>query len=388
MDEIPSDMYYSHYFAKDSTGQNWEYKIIAQTDRYPASVSVHVPSAANDVMACMAVSASAAAVNAYFLFFFTDSPPFRVFRCFLLEYPQYSRPEEWHGKQVPKVLLSGNQRKIAEWRRQEAERRTQERRPDLYAGYERLMSCKKVLAGDKLLHVDMTELIARGQARLVFAEGKNICLQDKVSGAYFHTAEDIKAGCRMLEILHGDAGEESGLLVLHQEFMTEPTEKYLGFRTAMTCNQIVYTKHEKLPVTGLYRMDGKPAENGVVIRPLTMEHLDAVVRDYNTISDEAYVTDRIKKGALFGAFVDGQLAGFIGMHAEGGIGMLFVSPEYRRRRIGMALETYMINLGLERGERPYGQVEIGNDASKGLQEALGLCFSKGRIYWMEREERE
>ena len=39
----------------------------------------------------------------------------------------------------------------------------------------------------------MTELIARGQARLVFAEGKNICLQDKVSGAYFHTAEDIKA---------------------------------------------------------------------------------------------------------------------------------------------------------------------------------------------------
>lgn len=306
----------------------------------------------------------------------------------LLEYPQYSRPEEWHGKQVPKVLLSGNQRKIAEWRRQEAERRTQERRPDLYAGYERLMSCKKVLAGDKLLHVDMTELIARGQARLVFAEGKNICLQDKVSGAYFHTAEDIKAGCRMLEILHGDAGEESGLLVLHQEFMTEPTEKYLGFRTAMTCNQIVYTKHEKLPVTGLYRMDGKPAENGVVIRPLTMEHLDAVVRDYNTISDEAYVTDRIKKGALFGAFVDGQLAGFIGMHAEGGIGMLFVSPEYRRRRIGMALETYMINLGLERGERPYGQVEIGNDASKGLQEALGLCFSKGRIYWMEREERE
>ena len=73
------------------------------------------------------------------------------------------------------------------------------------------------------------------------------------------------------------------------------------------------------------------------------------------------------------------------MHAEGSIRMLFVSPNYRRRRIGIALETYMINLGLERGERPtHGQVEIGNDASKGLQEALGLCFSKGRIYWMEQ----
>ena len=103
----------------------------------------------------------------------------------LLEYPQYSRPEEWHGKQVPKVLLSGNQRKIAEWRRQEAERRTQERRPDLYAGYERLMSCKKVLAGDKLLHVDMTELIARGQARLVLQKGKISVCRIKSAGRIF-----------------------------------------------------------------------------------------------------------------------------------------------------------------------------------------------------------
>ena len=40
MDEIPTAMYYAHYFEKDSTGQNWEYKIISETDRYPGSVSV------------------------------------------------------------------------------------------------------------------------------------------------------------------------------------------------------------------------------------------------------------------------------------------------------------------------------------------------------------
>ncbi len=49
----------------------------------------------------------------------------------LLEYPQYSRPEEWHGKRVPPILLSGNHRKVDEWRREQSILRTKERRPDL-----------------------------------------------------------------------------------------------------------------------------------------------------------------------------------------------------------------------------------------------------------------
>ena len=50
----------------------------------------------------------------------------------LLEYPQYSRPEEWRGKRVPAVLLSGNHQKVDEWRREQAILRTKERRPDLF----------------------------------------------------------------------------------------------------------------------------------------------------------------------------------------------------------------------------------------------------------------
>lgn len=49
----------------------------------------------------------------------------------LLEYPQYSRPEEWRGKKVPEVLLSGHHKKIETWRRQQSILRTRERRPDL-----------------------------------------------------------------------------------------------------------------------------------------------------------------------------------------------------------------------------------------------------------------
>jgi tRNA (guanine37-N1)-methyltransferase len=49
----------------------------------------------------------------------------------LLEYPQYTKPREWEGYAIPDVLLSGDHKKIAEWRRSEAERITAERRPDL-----------------------------------------------------------------------------------------------------------------------------------------------------------------------------------------------------------------------------------------------------------------
>ncbi len=51
----------------------------------------------------------------------------------LLEYPQYTRPEEFRGVRVPEILLSGDHAKIRAWRKAEAERRTRDRRPDLIA---------------------------------------------------------------------------------------------------------------------------------------------------------------------------------------------------------------------------------------------------------------
>lgn len=50
----------------------------------------------------------------------------------LLEYPQYSRPEEWHGRKVPSILLSGNHALVEKWRRKQAILRTKRRRPDMY----------------------------------------------------------------------------------------------------------------------------------------------------------------------------------------------------------------------------------------------------------------
>lgn len=59
------------------------------------------------------------------------SAEFDSFQDSLLEYPQYSRPEIWHGKQVPPVLLSGHHANVEKWRREQSVIRTARNRPDL-----------------------------------------------------------------------------------------------------------------------------------------------------------------------------------------------------------------------------------------------------------------
>ncbi len=63
-----------------------------------------------------------------------DSPKDDSFTDNLLEYPQYTRPEEFRGMKVPDILLSGDHGKIAQWRREQAIERTKQNRPDLIDG--------------------------------------------------------------------------------------------------------------------------------------------------------------------------------------------------------------------------------------------------------------
>ena len=326
----------------------------------------------------------------------------------LLEYPQYSRPEVWHDKRVPSVLLSGNQKKITEWRLEQSVTRTKERRPDLYAKYEELQECKKCMMRQKLLHIDMIELINRGRARIVYRDADELLLRDMVSGIYFHTrmsnvpdmhneltdtsqneletnpAADGSQKCgdmawRLPRALNED--ERIECIVLHQREMVPFMEKYFHLETDMECIQGAYTRREKLPVRGLYGPDGC-GENGFSIRTLTDEFIPFVAEHYSEIGSPEYVAERIRHGAVYGAFYDEKIVGFIADHEEGSIGMLYVLPEYRKRHVAMALETYCMNLAIERGEIPYGQIVLGNEPSIGLQEKMGICFAKGTVVWM------
>ncbi|WP_346912326.1 tRNA (guanosine(37)-N1)-methyltransferase TrmD [uncultured Roseibium sp.] len=66
-----------------------------------------------------------------------ESAETESFETGLLEHPHYTRPAEFEGRTIPDVLTSGNHRKIAEWRQQQAEELTRKRRPDLWERHQR-----------------------------------------------------------------------------------------------------------------------------------------------------------------------------------------------------------------------------------------------------------
>lgn len=67
----------------------------------------------------------------------TESTEDESFEGDLLEYPHYTRPRVFEGREIPEVLLSGDHGKVDRWRREQAEQTTRARRPDLWARYQR-----------------------------------------------------------------------------------------------------------------------------------------------------------------------------------------------------------------------------------------------------------
>ncbi len=164
-----------------------------------------------------------------------------------------------------------------------------------------------------------------------------------------------------------------------------------GFRLDCATWQYLYT--EKVPlsvrkceashVKGVLQ-PGEASRPGIPmsqteIRRLGQEHLDYVSarQEHN---DRRYVKICIELGNMYGAFAGDELVGFIGMHREGSIGLLFVEEAHRGEGIAEALEAFMVNRMLKRGWTPYGHVVCGNEASERLQEKLGF-YKAGKIVW-------
>lgn len=144
-----------------------------------------------------------------------------------------------------------------------------------------------------------------------------------------------------------------------------------GMDLTLTCIQAVYTKEEHFALN-----------EDVLIRPLKQGDLDVVLAHYHHLADESYIRDRLAKGVMIGAEVDGQLAGFMGRHSEGAMGMLEILPAFRRRSLGSELEKAYINRLLDASITPYCHVVEANEASLHLQRKLGLVFSEEKVYWI------
>jgi len=288
------------------------------------------------------------------------------FHLDLLEYPQYTRPEVWHEKAVPKVLMSGNHKDIEAWRRERSIERTEKFRPDLLIKYREREAAIKALMKQKKENAYMIDALLRGVAYVVDRQGSNVLAYNEACKTWMICGEDCAVGQRFLEQIPA----ESKLFLNNMEALNPFICEKFGVKCSEPYCQSVYTGHEALPVE--YKE----------IRTLTMEDdLDYIVSNYEHGSVE-FVEDRIRAREMFGAFSEGRLVAFCGIHNNGSLGILYVEPEFRCGHMGGSLASYLVNKALERGGIPYAHILATNKASLRMQERMGLYLGKKYIYWL------
>lgn len=302
----------------------------------------------------------------------------------LLEYPQYSRPEVWHGKKVPEVLLSGNHGKVNQWRLERAKERTAAVRPDLYQKYEEKQAVIRRLAKDKRNHIHIMESLDSGRGEILFRKEGQLLVADREARVCMLLCEESTCGLEKLlsEIQKRwdlseslEPSERSWLFVVLQERLMEELDAK-GFRKVEKCSQYLYTTGKALPVR---HKD---------IRRLTQADLAYVSEHYRQGTEKGvvkYVEERIQAGAMYGTFADGRQIGFVGTHAEGSMGMLYVEKAYRGLGFGISMVSHQINRILEQGRIPYSHVPEGSPAAEGILEKLGM-YRAGKAVWRLKSE--
>lgn len=232
-----------------------------------------------------------------------------------------------------------------------------------------LQKSREYLERDPLLYMDMLGPLDRGMVEVVSLREDGLLLYNGPGEAFMLAADSLEtgkalcAGVEAMEIATAHDGE-TGAFLRDQYHLPD----------LRGCTQAAYLEKEPLPVPP-----------GFEIRPLGEEFFSLILENYHSFTDPEYIHKRIAAGVMYGAFQKGELLGFIGMHAEGSVGMLEVLPQHRRKGAATALMAFMTGFCLERGWVPFSQIFHGNEASLALHRRLGWALSQRPLYWVMPE---
>lgn len=165
--------------------------------------------------------------------------------------------------------------------------------------------------------------------------------------------------------------EDLDLVCVHDEGLRNWLISHRGYKNEEGCRSFSWWK-------------GRPAAPDGDFRTLDLSFLGRVSSVYR-LADEKELASDLEKGNVFGLFIEGELAGFIGFHPEGSMGMLHVFDSYRRQGLGEKLERYDILTALSRNMIPYCHVFFSNEASLALQRKLGLSEGEKPVWWLWKD---
>lgn len=223
---------------------------------------------------------------------------------------------------------------------------------------------------DSIDDIDFIEPLRLNMTDVFYREDDGLIMLERESQSIMISMTDIDKFKRLWSQCHLDQYQ---LYNVKQKEVVDLLINEYHKKDYFACYQAVYMATQPIEFT---------IPDHVSIRLLTQDYLDDVYHIYHHMSDRDYIKDRIEKKALWGLFHDGQLAGFIGMHREGSMGILEIKKEYQRRGYGSLLESYLINELLKQKKVPYCQVVVGNEASLALQRKLNMTLSTTYSYWV------
>ncbi|MGI6254848.1 MAG: GNAT family N-acetyltransferase [Acutalibacter sp.] len=229
-----------------------------------------------------------------------------------------------------------------------------------------LEQARAYLERKPLEHVDMLEPIRRGMVEVTACREDGVLLYNVPGELYMLASDSLQSAealCREVESMD--------LVVAHSREAGEYLKERYGIPKCQPCTQAVYEGKDLLPEDSAFE-----------IRTLGQEFFQIVLETYHSFSDPKYIRNRLDAGVMQGAFREGELAGFIGMHAEGSVGLLEVLPTFRRQGAATALMKHMVNWCLARGWIPFSQIWEGNEASFALHRQLGWTFCQEPLFWV------
>lgn len=229
----------------------------------------------------------------------------------LLEYPQYTRPEVWHGKQVPEVLLSGNKKEIEKWRLERSVERTREARPDLYEKYQEKQRLIERLLKDKRGHIHMIEGLRRGTFDILQDDAGNVVLYNWRNKIYM---VEIAENSRNFDFFEKNPANASKIIIKNMENAGNLSKSQLFF----------YDKSQGTSDDLDSAVTDESQENGSRLNKLSDEIREVYCACYTENVPLKVILKDIRPTNVqdqFALYIDGRIIGTIEGLPDGSIGM-------------------------------------------------------------------
>lgn len=231
----------------------------------------------------------------------------------------------------------------------------------------------KYLEKDQALYSDMIYLYKRGNYEMIYGEIDGVCLYDNISHLHLASAASSAAAEDILSRINDDFE----VIVTHEQIFDKYIDKYCHYNHKIITFNLIYTSRNKFKLN-----------SSVEIKELDETYTQEIIDHYSfgSLANKSYIDGCLRRGML-GAFIDGSIVGFIGIHDSGAIGLLEVYPEYRNKKIGTLLLASYVNKQLEKHQSLplFSQVEINNEYSIRLHENLNFNKAETPVVFYEKQ---